>query len=290
MKAPLDLFSLTPPWQLPEDQYAAWYREWLRRQGALPQFLVEPTEDDYRWWREGSDDEYSEFTCDISDPPSKRGAQMSSGRGSGFATGMYAYQTNRDRLNGNKKRARVIQVRAAVNPLVVRSHPDQDSPDSDATINVNFQRNASMLLGRAEGMTPHEADRRWAKPHIYLPIAGKSYLDPWYEHDRNLVNYKPAGYDRDEALADIGMIIDLWRTWPCVHPWTLLLAHWGFDGIEWAGNAAIVGDSGDYGAVRFPPIDARGHAVGIYPISGRLMAQPTWADWQKHAAESGVFA
>ena len=67
-----------------------------------------------------------------------------------------------------------------------------------------------------------------------------------------------------DAMAD-------WEKWQHVHPMNIFLSRQGFDGVDFRGHAAKIGQTLMRGAVKFPPIDYEGRLVGVEPSSGKYI-------------------
>ena len=245
----------------------------------LPVFRS-PAATEQRWHRIGDDHQYTELTLSpegVLDPslPSyaKRG-RMSSGRGTGFASGMYAFA---DARQGT------VPVLPARNPLTLRSW-GLEVPNAAA----EFQRDASSLLFLAErlrDLSPakraeaidllrarvsssfeeaYDAEKRLASPEFGIGRGGLfTALDPLLSRWRRAG--VPAGLD---GAGTVDALIDAAATWgkhQHVHPVNILLSRMGHDGIEWAGGALKEGNTGAHGFVKFPPITADGALVDVVP-------------------------
>ena len=253
----------------------------------LPVFRS-PAATEQRWHRIGDDHQYTELTLSpegVLDPslPSyaKRG-RMSSGRGTGFASGMYAFA---DARQGT------VPVLPARNPLTLRSW-GLEVPNAAA----EFQRDASSLLFLAErlrDLSPakraeaidllrarvsssfeevYDAEKRLASPEFGIgrsvfggepkfPSDLATALDPLLSRWRRVG--VPAGLD---GAGTVDALIDAAATWgkhQHVHPVNILLSRMGHDGIEWAGGALKEGNTGSHGFVKFPPIDNDGALVDV---------------------------
>ncbi len=255
----------------------------------LPVFRS-PAATEQRWHRIGDDHQYTELTIspegalDPSLPSYAKRGRMSSGRGTGFASGMYAFA---DARQGT------VPVLPARNPLTLRSW-GLEVPNAAA----EFQRDASSLLFLAErlrDLSPakraeaidllrarvsssfeevYDAEKRLASPEFGIgrgvfggepkfPSDLATALDPLLSRWRRVG--VPAGLD---GAGTVDALIDAAATWgkhQHVHPVNILLSRMGHDGIEWAGGALKEGNTGAHGFVKFPPITADGALVDVVP-------------------------
>ena len=227
--------------------------------------------------RIGRDHEFSEFTYD----PSGKGypAKMSGGRDSGYASGMYAFQTPREGT---------VEVTPPRNPLVIDDLPADDARGS--SVPGVFQVFAVSLMRMAKHYADYEPEpmpewevefaRKYDKPDIDFERGVRLKPDLWTLKGyggmefKRIVNffehYSPKAKWR--IRDDIESAIRTWATHRQVHPLNILLSRWGYDGVIWGdSDKAREGDSGTYGAVKFPPIDAEGRVIGLDPVNSKYM-------------------
>jgi hypothetical protein len=224
--------------------------------------------------RIGNDYEYSEFTHD----PSGRGGppRMSGGRGSGFASGMYAYQ----KAGHSKAQGSTQPVAGPVNPLIISRHSKSGRGYHTPGL---FQRDAINMMRAAEQIANGEVDlSKLSSLELLLHKQAADYVEraeniKVYAGERfwttmwHLAEYRPKGVGWQQAMRDVVDAIIAWGQHRHVHPVNILLSRWGYDGIMWAGDAEQYGNTGDYGAVAFPPITHEGELVGVVPEDGTYM-------------------
>lgn len=227
---------------------------------ALPIYHARMTGARVPLHRRGDAHEYSEFTHDPTG--SGRPGRMNGGRGSGFASGQYAYQTPHPDTQ---------QVNGPHHPLIVTKPPHE------------FQRNAINMMRAAQQIADGTVDLAEPRPierlmkdvkYDYVDRAGdiSGYAG---DHLRltmyDMTKFKPPGVDWTQAQRDVVDACIAWGAHRHVHPMNILLSRWGYDGIMWGGAAAKDGDNGDYGAVTFPPITQHGEVVGLVPRNHTYM-------------------
>jgi hypothetical protein len=226
--------------------------------------------------RIGSDHEFSEFTHD----PSGKGypAKMNSGRDTGFASGMYAFQTPREGT---------VEVSPPRNPLVIDDLPEHEARHS--SVPGVFQTFARSLMRMAkeyadytpEPMPQWEVDfaRNYNKPGVDLDRGIRIKPDLWkltgyggMEFKRIIKFFEHYHEPSWRVADDLTDAITTWEKHRQVHPLNILLSRWGHDGVVWGdSDKAQEGNSGTYGAVKFPPIDAEGKLIGLDPVNSKYM-------------------
>ncbi len=179
-----------------------------------------------KWYRFGNPDEYSEFTfAPPGGPP-----RMTASRGSGVASGQYAFGSP-----GGKR----VAVAPAKNPLVV----------TQRGLEYQLLDGVRMLLSTAESDTAiktSDLDQLAAESGKY-----------------GLGLFAPPGRSIQQIKQDIHRAIETWRKHRQVHVSNILLGQWGYDGIEYAGHMAGAAESETFGNVKFPAIDFEGRVVGL---------------------------
>lgn len=229
-------------------------------------------------YRLGRDYEFSEFTHD---PTGRSGpARMSGGRDTGFASGMYAFQT---------PRTDTVEVSPPRNPLVIDDLPEHEA--GGTAVPGGFQLFAISLMRMAKAWADYRPEplddwelefaRKYPKPEIDLDRGIRlkpefRKLSGWGSIDFNRLvkffeHYAPER-SKWRTGDDLEYAIKTWEKHRQVHPLNILLSRWGHDGVVWGDSEkAREGDSGTYGAVKFPPIDAEGKVIGLDPVDRTYM-------------------
>jgi hypothetical protein len=203
------------------------------------QYLKESTVPRY-WHRIGRPNEFSEFTFN---PIGGRGARMSGGRGTGVASGQYAF--------GEPGEGR-IKVPAATKPFFIGTFDTARE----------FQKSAISLMRFAEAFD------FYGKLHLYDDFG---YAHETLHGVMFGLGLRAPGFSLKEGEWHVYQAIKDWSIHKQVHPMNILLARWGYNGIEYLGKAKSFANSGAYGNVRFPPINQEGQVVGLEPRSGTYM-------------------
>ena len=204
------------------------------------------------WYRIGKADQYSEFTFDpefFARTGKHRSGNMTGGRGTGIASGQYAFSKPQPEPDDFYVREGLpveprIAIEPAKNPVKIGWLTDDIREVQEAAIS---------LMRMAEGSKTGYAEMGLFELKMKL-----NRLRP--EH----IPYEQVEKDIDKAIAD-------WSICKQVHPMNILLSRWGFDGIEYVRELAKYGNSGDYGNVKFPPIDESGCLLCMVPQGRKYM-------------------
>lgn len=162
--------------------------------------------------------------------------RITGGRGTGhFGSGQYSFSSP-----GEGR----IEVDGPTNPLKFAE------PDTAKT----FHRWSMNLLRAAEGSPLYAGDKDQALESKISQLALESTGTPWKATEE-----------------EIGKAIETWQKHRVVHPINILMGRKGYDGVVSEGKAAAeIGDSGDYGNVKWPRIDEEGRPVGIKRREGSI--------------------
>ena len=223
-----------------------------------------------KWYRVGNDEEYSELTHN---PTGATGEpQMTGGRGSGFASGMYAF-------GKHKPDKGTVEVEAAKNPCRIDStvitHEDGtesfDRDYYDADQRYKFSKDPSNPYhNRADLFNPNafQADAIDLMRHADHKKQPLNELDAvaW-----DLARLRPKGVSQHQAEADVKWAAQIWSKYKQVHPMNILMNKWGYDGIQFVGKAAWAAHTGDFGNVKFPKISEEGQLQGYKAKPGSSM-------------------
>lgn len=185
------------------------------------------------WHRIGSGNVYTELTFS----PSGGVPRMMGSRGTGYASGMYAF---------GEEREGTIPVPPPENPLSIGGNPNR-TKKARREAPREFLHDAISLLRFAEGDEEGYAGTSLdsVKMSLWMQAA-------------------PKGYDMDRAGEDVEWAIKTWRKHRQVHPMNILLNRWGYDGVEFVGEAEWAANSGDFGNVKFPPMTDDGKLKSGY--------------------------
>lgn len=213
---------------------------------------IEEVDEGKRWWRVGRDNEYSEFTFPLM-PGSA--ARMTSGRGTGVATGMYAFG-DKVAATGNRS---VIEGSSGVTPVKPPVRPLTVTRESQPNRLFRLAKNLMGLADQAtRKLTGFTESREYQVQDVLeqIPFGPVPAL---------------ANMTVDEQTKLIEETVKTWQRHRMVHPLNILLRKLGYDGIEYTSEASWAANDGEFGNVKFPPIDNEGRPVNMRPISGRAM-------------------
>lgn len=214
-----------------------------------PSYLKNDADDEEEeerfWYRTGDPDEFSEFTYD----PMGKGApaRMSGGRGSGFASGQYAFSEP-----GEGR----VKVPVPKNVLKIGGGMKRVREFQEAAISMMRFAEKYVDLGEIKRFD----DYGYGGMHLGMLKFIMSSFAP-----------KHVGRYSKEAEQDVENAIKQWALHQQVHPMNILLHKWGYQGIEWVGTADWAGKTGDYGNVTLPPIDEEGRVIDLEPVSRTYM-------------------
>lgn len=215
-------------------------------------------------YRNGPSGVYSEFTG--------KDQRLTAGRGTGVATGTYAYQTLEAFQKDTRGEPDIIA--SGSNPAVV-SFNEKDDKLFGENVSLRgtnkaymFGATARNLLALAEGVNPPSSIYHRFKggkfPSTYSEIATalSAMLKQYGTDGVTLMPIDIEGYNVEYA-------VNLWREIKSdrkVHPINILLSRKGHGGILY-GDDVPQGNNGEYGAVVFPPIDKEGNLIGTEEIN-----------------------
>jgi hypothetical protein len=213
------------------------------------QEIEEPEEEEEKfWYRMGDPSDYSEFTFD---PTGEGGPpMMTGGRGSGFASGQYAF--------GDPGEGRV-KVPVPKNPLRIGGglRPNKAV--------YGFQDDAISMMRFAEAYDRlGEINRFDRHGHAGTTLGTLTF---------SMSAHAPQHVGRYSQTAEkhVEQAIKDWSMHKQVHPMNILLSRWGYDGVEWVGTADWAAKSGTFGNVTFPQIDEEGRVEGLEALSRKYM-------------------
>lgn len=199
-----------------------------------------------KWYRIGEANEFSEFTFDpefFARTGEHRSGNMTGGRGTGVATGQYAF-------NKPQPEPDDFDVREGLPiPLRIEIEPAKNPARIGWLIEdvYEFQALAISMLRLAEGSKSG--------------YGGMTPMEVWMKLNRLRPKHVPC----EQGEKDVMQAIADWSICKQVHPMNILLSRWGFDGIEYIGELKKYGNQGTYGNVKFPPVDDSGCLLCMIP-------------------------
>lgn len=214
-------------------------------------------------YRNGPIGVYSEWTGDSQ--------RLSSGRGTGVATGTYAYQTREAYDKENKGEPTILA--GGSNPVVVSFDATNDKLFGE-TVSLKGTNKAYMFGATARNLLAL-AEGKPAPTAIYYRFDGPKFPSTSKEIARALSEMLKTKDGRPINIESysVDYAIQKWQENKSprkVHPLNILLSRKGHGGIEYAED--VQGDNGEYGAVVFPPIDNNGNAIGVVDLDSTYSA------------------
>lgn len=214
---------------------------------------------DFKMYRRGSADEFSEFTFDpnyyFRNTLLKAPAQMTGQRDTGLATGQYSFCS---------PQSNTIEISGPAHPFMVTfKSPSVTNPASHFSKLLRTLLRAATTLA---GIHDYSELLSWGGdfPIRELSPEGMFWIAMRLAEHRNGKWFPSLEVLQKEIFK---AVVD-WNIYRHVHPANILLSRFGFDGIWWGPQTIEWGDCGDYGCLKFPPISYEGEVIGLNPVPG----------------------